>query len=64
MRPRRPDHAAGADAEMVIVEVLIVLLVVIMVIVLVNIRDRLDTLQAAWGRGRPLIIGENEGVVI
>jgi|CZLA01.1.fsa_nt_gi heme/copper-type cytochrome/quinol oxidase subunit 2 len=54
-----PDHAAGADAVMammVMVEVLIVLLVVIMVIVLVNIRDRLDTLQAAWGRGRPLII--------
>jgi hypothetical protein len=43
-------------AMMVMVEVLIVLLVVIMVIVLVNIRDRLDTLQAAWGRGRPLII--------
>lgn len=51
MRPRRPDRAAGADAVMVMVEVLIVLLVVIMVIVLVNIRDRLDTLQAAWGRG-------------
>ena len=48
---------------MVMVEVLIVLLVVIMVTVLVNIRDRLDALQAAWGRG-PLIIGENKSVVI